>query len=123
MLGVCVFGKKKKGIMMVTFPEYTSEHVLVRLEERANGDQLWGCGECGHTRLINFDPPPAHRNELVQRGNDFARHSMGSSCSPELDAAVQLRLTAHPTPVPEGTMQQPSESRVYGSCGIRRKSG
>lgn len=109
---------------MITFVPYAAEHVLVRLETRGNGDHVYGCGECGHTRLINFDAPPAHKNQMVQPGNVYARHSLGSSCSPELDAAVTLHLTAQSAPVPAGTEPEPpAKERVYGSCGVRWKKG
>lgn len=108
---------------MITFVPYAGEHVLVRLGAQANGDEIWGCGDCGHTRLINFGAPPAHRNELVQAGNVYARHCMASSCSPELDAAVTLRLTAQSTPAAAGAMpdEPPVAPRTYSSCGVRWK--
>jgi len=95
----------------------------VRLATHANEDEVWGCGECGHTRLINFGPPPAHKNKLIQEGDQLARHSLGSSCAPELDAAVQLRLTAHPAPAPaaDAPRETTDTPRTYSGCGIRWK--
>lgn len=104
---------------MITFVSNSAEHVLVRLDVKPNGDQVWGCGECGETRLINFDPPPAHKMIVTQRGDFSARHSMGSSCAPELDAAVRLDLHAHGDSemAPEG--DRPGYTRVGGACGWR----
>ena len=103
---------------MITFLPDTAEHVLVLLSTAANGDQEWGCGECGHTRLINFDPT-MHRNECTQRGDFSVKHCMGASCYPELDPAVRLVMTSHNTPVSDDT--PPFEPTSYGSCGIRWK--
>ena len=101
---------------MITFLPDTDTHTLVLLGTAANGDQTWGCGECGHTRLINFDPA-SHRNDCTQRGNFSVKHCMGASCYPELDPAVRLVMGSHNT----FDETPPFEPTTYGSCGIRRR--
>ena len=103
---------------MIMFLPDTGAHELQRLETYANGDERWGCAECGHTRLINFDPEQ-HRNECTQRGDFSVKHCMGMSCSPELDAAVRLVVGSHNTD--DTTPIEPNEYSSV-SCGIRWKN-
>lgn len=103
--------------MPLTFLPDTGVHELTRLETYANGDERWGCAECGHERIINFDPA-VHKNKLVHPGDFSVKHCMGASCAPELDAAVVLHLGSHNTTEMD---ELPAAPRVYSGCGIKWK--
>lgn len=105
--------------MTITFLPDTGEHVLVLLSTAANGDQEWGCGECGHTRMINFDPEH-HRNECTQYGDFSVKHCMGASCDPEMDHVLKLNLSSHNTD--DVTPIKPRDPTIYSGCGIRWKA-
>jgi hypothetical protein len=94
-------------------------HPLTLLRTHENGDEEWGCDECGHTRLINWGAPPVHKNIMTYAGDFYARHCCSARSAS--DAGVDLTISTWRKDTDEApTPPYTPKTYTCSSCRPRR---